>query len=394
MKSKLMKKIFVLLAGILFCQPMLSMPLASAAWQPEISVLVTSNSSELSLTAVTKAILQDADNKKIVQKLAAWQQIKFTIKDAKLTIAAKDKKIAGNVLELLPMDNNKALQIVKINGRDYRGSVRILVQNGKLKVLNVVPVEEYLRGVLPQEMPSEWNIEALKAQAVAARSFALRNRKRHIKEGYDICATTHCQSYLGKAGERSSTNQAVAVTRGEVLKYNGQLADTLFHTDSGGMTENSENVWGTKIPYLRAAKEVYTNTQPWEKNITLDDLKIVLSKHNQGVGDIRKIKLSPLTVGKSANDRTISGRVSYLEIAGNNGSKKITGNDFRNYLGLRSTLFQVSLRNNVCFISGFGWGHGLGLSQWGAKTLADVKKYDYRAILAHYYQGTELKKLY
>lgn len=394
MKSKLLKKAFLLLAGTLFCQLMLAMPLASAAWQPEISVLVTNNSGEVILTAATKAVLKDITNPKIAQKLATGQQIKLAIKDAKLTIDGKDAKIAGNILELLPADNNKALQLVKINGRDYHGSVKVLVQNDKLKVINVVPVEEYLRGVLPQEMPPEWNIEALKAQAVAARSFALRNRKRHINDGYDICATTHCQSYLGKAGERSSTNQAVVATRGEVLKYNGQLADTLFHTDSGGMTENSENVWGTKIPYLRAAKEVYTNTQPWEKNITLDDLKIVLNKHYQGVGDIKKIKLSPLTVGKSASDRTISGRVRYLEIAGNKGSRKITGNDFRNYLGLKSTLFQVSLRNNVCFISGFGWGHGLGLSQWGAKTLADVKKYDYRAILAHYYQGTELKKLY
>lgn len=394
MKSKLLKKAFLLLAGTLFCQLMLAMPLASAAWQPEISVLVTNNSGEVILTAATKAVLKDITNPKIAQKLATGQQIKLAIKDAKLIIDGKDAKIAGNILELLPADNNKALQLVKINGRDYHGSVKVLVQNDKLKVINVVPVEEYLRGVLPQEMPPEWNIEALKAQAVAARSFALRNRKRHINDGYDICATTHCQSYLGKAGERSSTNQAVVATRGEVLKYNGQLADTLFHTDSGGMTENSENVWGTKIPYLRAAKEVYTNTQPWEKNITLDDLKIVLNKHYQGVGDIKKIKLSPLTVGKSASDRTISGRVRYLEIAGNKGSRKITGNDFRNYLGLKSTLFQVSLRNNVCFISGFGWGHGLGLSQWGAKTLADVKKYDYRAILAHYYQGTELKKLY
>mgnify|MGYP002138056025 FL=1 len=184
------------------------------------------------------------------------------------------------------------------------------------------------------------------------------------------------------------------MTRGETLLYNGQPIEALFHTDSGGMTENSEDVWGSRIPYLRAAREVYANTQPWDKNITAADFCTLLAKHGKSLGTLKTITLSPLTDERNAPDRTVSGRVRMVRLEGTNGTLQVSGNDLRSWLGLRSTMFQMTMRNDVVFITGYGWGHGLGLSQWGAKAFADARHMSYPDILAHYYAGTVLKKLY
>jgi stage II sporulation protein D len=261
-------------------------------------------------------------------------------------------------------------------------------------VINRVTVEECLQGVVPEEMPPEWNAEAVKAQAVAARTYALHQRKRHGKEGFDVCATTHCQQYGGVAAERTAANQAVKATAGEVLQSRGALVDALFHTDSGGMTENSEDVWGSRIDCLRAAKELRTETYPWEKNVTAQQLSELLAKRGKNIGEIKKIELSPIKIGKASKDRTISGRVKSVTFVGKNGRASVSGNDLRSMLGLKSTLFSMSLNRHVVFIKGYGWGHGLGMSQYGAKAYADSERWDYKKILQHYYNGAQLKKLY
>ena len=369
---------------------------AEAAWQPELLVSLGTKGTTLRLSGNMPVVLKRLDNQKVV-----WQG--KTKEFATLTFAGtgwelngkKLKKADAATLELTVADErNLAKLISTYDNKSYRGALRLLPRKGGLHLINRVTAEEYLQGVVPEEMPAEWNAEAVKAQAVAARTYALRQRKRHGKEGFDVCASTHCQQYGGVAVERAAANQAIKATQGMVLQSNGALVDALFHTDSGGMTENSEDVWGSRIDCLRAAKELRTETYPWEKNITAVQLSGLLAKRGKNIGALKKIELSPIRIGKASQDRTVSGRVKAVTFVGKSGRASMTGNDLRSMLGLKSTLFSMTLNRNVVFIKGYGWGHGLGMSQHGAKAYADSEHWDYKKILQHYYQGAELKKLY
>lgn len=369
---------------------------AEAAWQPELLVSLGTKAATLRLSGNMPVVLKRLDNKKVVWqgKAKAFATLTFTGTGWELN-GKKLKQADAATLELTVEDERNLSKLISTyDNKSYRGALRLVPRKGSLEVINRVTVEEYLQGVVPEEMPPEWNAEAVKAQAVAARSYALHQRKRHGKEGFDVCATTHCQQYGGVAAERTAANQAIKATAGEVLQSQGALVDALFHTDSGGMTENSEDVWGSRIACLRAAKELRTETYPWEKNITAQQLSELLAKRGKNIGELKKIELSPIKIGKASKDRTVSGRVKTVTFVGKKGQASMTGNDLRNMLGLKSTLFGMRLNRHVVFIKGYGWGHGLGMSQHGAKAYADSEHWDYKKILQHYYHGAQLKKLY
>ena len=369
---------------------------AEAAWQPELLVSLGSKGTTLRLSGNMPVVLKRLDNKKVVWQGRAKEFATLTFSGTGWELNGKKlKKADAAGLELTVEDERNLAKLVSTyDNKSYRGALRLVPRKNRLDVINRVTVEEYLQGVVPEEMPPEWNAEAVKAQAVAARTYALHQRKRHGKEGFDVCATTHCQQYGGVAEERTAANQAVKATAGEVLQSHGALVDALFHTDSGGMTENSEDVWGSRIDCLRAVKEVRTETYPWEKNITAQQFSELLRKRGKNIGELKKIELSPIKIGKASKDRTVSGRVKTVTFVGKSGKASMTGNDLRSMLGLKSTLFSMSLNRNVVFIKGYGWGHGLGMSQYGAKAYADSEHWDYQKILQHYYHGVELKKLY
>lgn len=369
---------------------------AEAAWQPELLVSLGTKGTTLRLSGNVPVVLKRLDNQKVVWQGKAKEFATLTFAGTGWELNGKKlKKADAATLELTVADErNLAKLISTYDNKSYRGALRLLPRKGGLHLINRVTAEEYLQGVVPEEMPAEWNAEAVKAQAVAARTYALRQRKRHGKEGFDVCASTHCQQYGGVAVERAAANQAIKATQGMVLQSNGALVDALFHTDSGGMTENSEDVWGSRIDCLRAAKELRTETYPWEKNITAVQLSGLLAKRGKNIGALKKIELSPIRIGKASQDRTVSGRVKAVTFVGKSGRASMTGNDLRSMLGLKSTLFSMTLNRNVVFIKGYGWGHGLGMSQHGAKAYADSEHWDYKKILQHYYQGAELKKLY
>ena len=369
---------------------------AEAAWQPELLVSLGTKGTTLRLSGNMPVVLKRLDNQKVVWQGKAKEFATLTFAGTGWELNGKKlKKADAATLELTVADErNLAKLISTYDNKSYRGALRLLPRKGGLHLINRVTAEEYLQGVVPEEMPAEWNAEAVKAQAVAARTYALRQRKRHGKEGFDVCASTHCQQYGGVAVERAAANQAIKTTQGMVLQSNGALVDALFHTDSGGMTENSEDVWGSRIDCLRAAKELRTETYPWEKNITAAQLSGLLAKRGKNIGELKKIELSPIRIGKASQDRTVSGRVKAVTFVGKSGKASMTGNDLRSMLGLKSTLFSMTLNRNVVFIKGYGWGHGLGMSQHGAKAYADSEHWDYKKILQHYYQGAELKKLY
>ncbi len=257
-------------------------------------------------------------------------------------------------------------------------------------------LEEYVTCVLLAEVPSYYESEALKALAVAVRSYCLRRIETEKKEmrhfSADVCDDyTHCMGYISLSeasmlwGEDNVdayykiVNKAVNETKGEVLSYGGMIADAVFHESSKGVTESAENVWGFEIPYLIAVETPETAVETFVE-YTPEELKSILEKE----GILGNFNDSPEGwigfVEKNKN-----GRVNMLEIAG----VRITGRRVREKLGLSSSNFELTCEDGKFRIKTVGSGHGVGMSMEGADCFAD-KGMDYRDILMHYYPGTEL----
>ncbi len=354
---------------------------------PDLRVGLASGRASLTITpAGGKATVQTGSSKTIT--LAANTAAAIRWQDGAFLVGRE--KLRSEVLVIRPAAKAGELSL---DGRRYRGALELRHKGGGLTAVNIVPVDGYLRSVVPEEMPVDWPAEAIKAQSVAARSFALASRGRHASEGYDLCTTTHCQLYTGTAAEKSASNAAIKATRGEVLTYGGKPIEALFHTDSGGMTENSEDVWGSHVPYLRAAKDTPAKTMPWTKTISRADLERKLAAKGHDIGKVRSLALSPLAIGRAAKDRTASGRVKTMTVKGTKGTATLSGTTWRSLLGLKSTLFDAKLTKDAVTFTGYGSGHGLGISQWGAERMA-AKGASYAEILHHYYTGTTLQQLY
>ena len=346
-----------------------------AAAVPEVKIGILVGVSQVNLQTSEPCTMIDADTKKEIQKIS---------KDTPFTINFSSLK--NNSVEIRGGENFQ----ISINGKKYFGGVLLKKNSNSLTVINIVPLENYLRGVVPKEMSPTFQPEALKAQAVAARSFTLKNKNRHEKEGYELCAKNHCQFYDGVAPISAATDKAISETRGEVLYFDGEVAMTNFHTDSGGMTESIANVWGAEIPYLQPVAELTKNTRAW--NVTIGKLEFA-KKMGAGFGELQSINLSKLVVGKSSTDRTSSGRVKSVQLVGTNKTVTLTGNEMRSKFSLPSTLFGMKIQDSQVVFEGYGSGHGVGMSQHGADAFAK-SGWTYDKILKHYYKGTEIKKLY
>lgn len=270
---------------------------------------------------------------------------------------------------------------VFINDAWYRGRVLVMPAAGKVTAVNWVDLEAYLYSVLGAEMPASWPQEALKAQAVAARSFALNRRDRSMTAAFDVGSTTAHQVYKGLASEAPSTIAAVNATRGQVLTHSGRVIEAVFHSSSGGHTENVEDVWQQPLPYLRSVPD-FDQDAPvfqWAETFSASQFQQRIT----GIGQLQSV----------ATERaTPRGRVVSMRFQGSQGSRTLTGAEIRQALGLRSTLFSVTIQGDTIRVSGRGFGHGLGMSQWGARGLA-LQGYTYPQILAHYYQGTVLSQV-
>ncbi len=269
---------------------------------------------------------------------------------------------------------------VWIGDRWYRGRTQLVPTSKGLTAVNHVNLEHYLYSVLGAEMSPSWPLEALKAQAVAARSFALHKRSSGTSV-YDVTNTTSSQVYKGIETEAQSTHQAVNATAGQVMTYGGKVILAAFHSSSGGHTENVEDIWTQPLPYLRGVAD-YDMGAPvfqWTKSFSRGEMSRLIS----GVGNV---------VSMTPERRTPQGRVVTMKVQGDRGTKRVSGNDLRSALGLRSTLFAVSSTGSGFQIDGRGYGHGLGLSQWGAHNLA-AQGTNYQQILGHYYQSATLAQL-
>lgn len=283
---------------------------------------------------------------------------------------------------------------VYIGDRWYRGRTKLVRASRGLTAVNYVDLEHYLTSVLGKEMYPNWPQEALKAQAVASRSYALYQRQHLANNVYDVGDTTTWQVYEGMVGEFPSTQAAVAATTGQVLTYNGQIIQAVFHSASGGHTENVENVWSSPLPYLRGVPDFDEGSPVYQWAETFSPS--ALSQRIPGVGNITT--LTPLRT-------TPWGRIVQMKVVGDAGTRVVTGKALRSALGLKSTLFTVTPHfglfasaakgspKPVAFqVIGRGFGHGLGMSQWGAHNQAQLGR-THQQILQHYYQGTALSQM-
>lgn len=277
---------------------------------------------------------------------------------------------------------------IYIDGRAFRGSVDIIrKENMKLMVINRVPLEEYLYGVLYNEISHRWPIEAIKAQAIAARTFALYQARQNKLQDYDLTNDIYSQVYSGATSERWSTTRAVKMTTGKVLTYNGDIFPTYYHATCGGHTEDASNLWNIDLPCLKGVVCGYCKDSPhyrWTKTMVLSDVEKKLNAGGYKLGRIKDIVIV------SRND---SGRVDKLEIKDETGiSYIITAKDFRQILGpneLRSTNFEASISGDKLVLKGIGWGHGVGMCQWGAKGQSEKGK-TCEEILGLYYPGAQI----
>ena len=273
--------------------------------------------------------------------------------------------------------------VVRYAGRAYRGVLRLVARGDSVLVVNVVDLESYLRGVVPAEMQASWPLDALRAQAVAARTYVLARGSPGAP--YDVCATSDSQVYGGVRLEHPRSDQAVADTAGQVLTYGGSFARTYYHADSGGVIASSAEVWGASIPYLSAFQDVPSNGphSHWEVRLEPAVIGAHLSAAGFHVGNVHQVRVLATSE---------SGRVERLEVSGSSGSVLLGTSDARVQVrawGLKSTRFHMV---GDLTIRGGGWGHGVGMSQYGARALA-IAGYGYGQILAFYYPETQLQRL-
>jgi len=192
--------------------------------------------------------------------------------------------------------------VITINNKEYRGKIQpTRVNGGSIIPVNAVSIEEYLYGVVPSEMSPSYAEEALKAQAVAARTYAIKkmDMKVHENKGYDLCDGTHCQSYKGKSAEFPATNAAVDATKGLVIYHKGEPIEAVFFASSGGYTENSEDIWTAPLPYLKAVPDVYeVDTNTWTKKITATQLTNLTSAKGDNIGQVTDMVISKVSLGE------------------------------------------------------------------------------------------------
>ena len=279
---------------------------------------------------------------------------------------------------------------IELNKVRYRGEIRILLQfNNKFSVINEIDLESFVAGVLGSEMMPSWNEEALRAQAVTARTYALYKKKKRRDEVYHLDMLE--LAYRGMAGETTRLNKIVQETKGVVMVYNWNIFPAYFHSTCGGHTEDSNHVFGKdSIPTLSGVVCNYCNNSKysrWSTDINKSDIEKRLRESNIYVSNINTIKTLAPGVGNHG---------SRVEIISANGSKEMNANDFRLLVGpnyLYSTAFNSRNNGKSITFSGRGWGHGVGLCQYGAQAMAE-KGFKWTAILEYYYPKINLVRVY
>jgi stage II sporulation protein D len=303
---------------------------------------------------------------------------------------------AGAVLEV---DGRRAAgfrlrsaQPIRFNGREYPAAIELVRSGEGLAVVNELPLEDYVAGVLRAEASEKWPPEMLRAQATAARTYAAHHRLIAAARPFHILASTAHQQYAGRVPPGSPVWAAVRDTAGQVMLWEGEVFPAFYHTESGGYTEDPRSVFAARnMPGLKPVRCDFSAAAGsphfyWSLDVRLGDLAETLRRQGVSVGAISAIEVT---------ERTPSLRAVMVSVHSDRGTVPLRGNDFRRMLGydtFKSTLFATVVDGEWARFSGRGYGHGVGMCQWGAKGMAE-QGYTARQILEFFYPGTVLGSL-
>lgn len=277
---------------------------------------------------------------------------------------------------------------VLVNGKPYRGQAEISFGDRGILVVNELLLEEYLVGLINCEVSSSWPIESVKAQAVIARTYALYRKELKKNAPFHLESSVLDQVYDGCLIEDSRAKRAVSETAGEVLTYNESIIQAFYHSNCGGKTEASENVWGVRLPYLKGVACEYClggTSGTWQQTLELKDIEERLRAAGFKVSGVTEIR---------PGARNSRGRLKNITVVSGRSPVTLTGDQFRKVMGygvIKSTNFTLRVSDGSAIFSGSGNGHGVGLCQWGAKQRA-LNGFSYTEILSYYYPGTVLEK--
>ena len=356
-----------------------------------------------------------------------------------VTITGTDRVLYESREDTLAVMPQGRDPVTWFRGNRYRGGFEYTVSGGGLQVVNVVDLEDYVKGVLPSEMPGNWELEALKAQAVCARTFACLTTKHLSAYGFDVCSSTDCQAYSGIGEATSATDRAVEETEGECLYYDGELAQAYYHSSDGGATEDAENVWGTDVPYLRGKEDPYEAQisipdYRWTVTYTWEELTWVLQNSGYDIGDVVDAYVSEVTdLGNVYSVTFVDSRGKTLVRTGDDARMAFYSTTLgKNVPSLRFTITggtgggssyavnsasvsrlegedhaaisasgtadltggssggRGSASRGGITITGTGNGHNVGMSQYGARAMAE-QGHDYIDILEFYFTGIRVR---
>lgn len=305
-----------------------------------IIVLVTWLS--LNTVAASQVIASSAPKVRVlllVQQVSVRIGGSMEIRDPRSSVPFTGEKVYTRTNLKTPLTITAQSGFLAVNGKPYRGELIVKPTPGGLMVINLVNLEEYLYGVLPGEVDPKWPKDALKAQAVAARSYALAQVRWRISEDFDLYDDVRSQVYYGVRKETPSTTEAVDATRGQVARYEGEVIQANFFASGGGQTANSEDVWGASLPYLRSVSD-YDQASPhfaWKTDLMVEEIQTKMESSGICIGNL--VNITPLA-------RDNSGRIRSIQIAGEEGEVVLTGSAFRSILGLKSTNFTIVHSNS------------------------------------------------
>ena len=350
-----------------------------------VNVSDTVSSTSLTVSSPDGALWIESAQESI--QVPRGQTVRLTIKGSIIEAMVGSERIRGLEINLKSNAGTPLGLSTSAAVRYYAGTIEVSNKQGTLQVINRVPLEDYVASVVGSEYGFE-DLEGSKAMAVVARTYALHA----LQNGKELLDNETFQVYRGLSHATPIARQAASETAGQVLNYDNELIDAVYSASNGGKTAYNTSLWNTKaLPYLISRKDPWDEKSPhaeWDWSVSKDQLFSALSKtFGINVKDVR--------AGKPGYD----GRITEVELRGSGTSKTISGSAFRAAIAthfgskaLKSTYFKMNDRRNSYSFSGQGFGHGVGLSQWGAHFMAD-DGHSYAQILAFYYSNTSLKRL-
>jgi stage II sporulation protein D len=277
--------------------------------------------------------------------------------------------------------------LITINNKVFRADVELIKNaKGKLSAINFIELEDYVRGISIREISHYWPPEAIKACVVAFRTFALYKMEENVRRDYDLTSDIYSQVYSGKAAERERINKIVDQTLGVVLTYRGKILPSFYHAACGGHTEDALRLWKVNLACLKGVVCNFCKDSPhyrWHAVLSLNEIRQHLSGSGYNIGKIKDIAIL---------GRDDSGRITALKISDSKKEIEVPAKGFRDILGpniIRSTNFKLDIIDDDAVLEGMGWGHGVGLCQWGAYFMAK-EGYTAEEILRYYYPGSEI----